>query len=75
MFLQCRESPVNQNASMNENDSLKRFVQNRDSFTRSLDGTLFYQKKKKFPFGTRKHFSDALHFYTGLKLYNVELLN
>jgi len=45
MCLQCGESSVNQIASMNENDSLKRFVQNSDSFTRSLDGTLFYQKK------------------------------
>jgi len=69
MFLQCRESPVNQNASMNENDSLKRFV-HQITWRNTI-----LSKKKKISFGTRKHFSDALHFYTGLKLYNVELLN
>jgi len=52
-------------------DSFKTEIRSPDHLTEHY----FIKKKKKFPFGTRKHFSDALHFYTGLKLYNVELLN
>jgi len=45
MCLQCGESSVNQIASMNENDSLKRFV-HQITWRNTI---LSKKKKKKFP--------------------------